>query len=59
MAERFDVSEVRSKLENDEFGLSSGKENDLEGVEFHGYQSTPSVIPVSKIGGADPPSTAC
>ncbi len=44
MAERFDVSEVLLKLANDEFGLSSGKESDLEGLEFHGYLSASSEI---------------
>ncbi len=58
MADWFDVSEALLKLENDEFGLSSGKESDLEGVEFHSYLSASSEIPVSEIGGADPPSTA-
>ncbi len=58
MAERFDVCDVILRLENNEFGLSSGKQSDLEGVEAHGYLSAPTEIPVSEIGGADPPSTA-
>ncbi len=37
MSERFNVSEVLLKLDDDEFGLSSGKESDLEGIEVHGY----------------------
>ncbi len=43
-------------IENDEFGLSSGKESNLEGEEFYGYLSAPSEIPVSDIGGAEQPS---
>ena len=46
------------RLENDDFGLSSGEENDFEGEEVHGYLPTPSEVPVSEIGGADSPSTA-
>ncbi len=54
--------ELLLKLENDEFGLSSSKESNLEGLEFrlssgkecgldgeefHGYLSVPSEIPPS------------
>ncbi len=53
MAERFDVSEVILRIENDEFRLSSGKEIDLE---VYGYLPVPSEITVSEIGCADQPS---
>ncbi len=37
MADRFDVSEVLLRLDDDEFGLSSGEESDFAGDEVHGY----------------------
>ncbi len=49
MAERFDVSEVIVRLENNEFPLLSGKESDLEGAEVHGYLPAPSEITVRVI----------
>ncbi len=51
MAERFDVSEVILRLQNDEF---SG----CHLVKVYGYQllSAPSKIPVIEIGGEDQPS---
>ncbi len=38
------------RLENDEFGLSSGEESDFEGEEVHGYLPTPSEVPVPYSG---------
>ena len=37
MAGLFDVSKVLHRLEDDEFGLSSGEESDFEGEELHSY----------------------
>ncbi len=58
IAERFNVSEVLLRLDDDEFGLSSDKESDMEGIEVHGYLPAPSEIPERKIGGAHPSSRA-
>ncbi len=37
-------SDVLLRLENDEFGLSSGEESDFEGEEVHGYLPSPSIL---------------
>ncbi len=52
MAEWFDVSEEARKR------LVGAVLWQWEGVEVHGYLPASSEIPVSEIGGADPPSTA-
>ena len=37
MAERLDVNDVLERLEDDDFGLSSGEESEFEGDEVYSY----------------------